>query len=174
MLRGINVSGHNPIKMAELKKLYETIGFQDVKTYIQSGNIVFKTTGNQLSKDVSVTIESAILEQFGFHVPVITRSPEELLGIINGNPFRNADNTVFDKIYITFLEDIPLQELTVNINPLGFLPDRFVITGREIYISCTSGYGTTKLSNTFFENKLKMKATTRNWKTIRALVEMAI
>jgi uncharacterized protein (DUF1697 family) len=174
MLRGINVSGHNPIKMPELKILCENLGYKEVQTYIQSGNIIFKTTDNQTAKDVSSKVECAILKQFGFHVPVITRTPDELQEIINGNPLRNADGTVADKIYITFLENEPLPEDTGKINPVGYLPDRFVIKGKEIYIDCAGGYGTTKLSNTFFENKLKVRATTRNWKTVNALLELAI
>jgi uncharacterized protein (DUF1697 family) len=173
ILRGINVSGHNLIKMPELKMLCENLGYIDVQTYIQSGNIIFKTTDNQTVNDVSGKVESAILKQFGFHVPVITRTPEKLQEVINGNPFRNADGNVAEKIYITFLENEPLPEDTGKINPVGYLPDRFVIKGKEIYINCASGYGTTKLSNTFFENKLKVRATTRNWKTVRMLVEMA-
>jgi uncharacterized protein (DUF1697 family) len=173
ILRGINVTGYRMIKMPELKKLYEGLGFIDVVTYIQSGNVIFKAIDNPGIKELSLKIEKEILKQFGYDVPVIIRTPEEMTAALTANPFRNADGTVADKIYITFLGDIPGEENLEKINPVNYLPDRFIILGKEIYLDCAAGYGTTKLSNTFFENKLKVRATTRNWKTVNALVELA-
>jgi uncharacterized protein (DUF1697 family) len=173
ILRGINVTGHRLIRMPDLKKLYEEIGFVGVKTYIQSGNVIFNADELLTGKEIAAIIEKAIMQQFGFDVPVIIRTPDEIAAVIRSNPFQNADGTVADKIYITFLEEYPSQENLERISTVNFYPDRFIIKEREIYLDCAGGYGTTKLSNTFFENRLKVKATTRNWKTINKLLELS-
>lgn len=173
MLRGLNVSGQKLIKMPELKLVYESLGFSNVLTYIQSGNVIF-TTGHVIQvKDLSSDIENAILKKFGFDVPVILRTLDEMKEIVRINPFQDENGFVPDKIYVTFLEFEPQAEKIDKINPFDFLPDKYKILGKEIYLSCSSGYGTTKLSNTFFENKLKVRATTRNWNTVNKLIELA-
>lgn len=173
MLRGINVSGQKMIKMPELKQLYEDIGFSGVVTYIQSGNVVFSTGGNDIKEDLIEKIEKAILEKFGFQVPVIIRTIDELKEVVRAVPFKNSEGIVPGKIYITFLENKPEEGNILKINPFDYKPDRFFIAGKEIYLDCASGYGTTKLSNTFFENKLKVRATTRNWNTVNKLIDLA-
>lgn len=172
ILRGINVTGSKVIKMTDLEKIYHDLGFQDVKTYIQSGNVVFKSDAGLHPREISAQIEKEIQSRFGYIVPVIIRTPEELRSVISSNPFRHGDGTVAKKIYITFLEDIPLPENIEKIRSINFYPDRFSISGKEIYIDCAAGYGTTKLSNTFFEKSLKTRATTRNWNTVTKLLEM--
>jgi len=173
MLRAINVVGKRMIKMPELVRLYDNLMLKDVRTYIQSGNVIFKTDDGNSSEVLSMKIEQAILEKFGFDVAVILRTPEEIAAAIGNNPFRNPDGSVKENIYVTFLENEPLSELSTAINITAYLPDRFIIKGKEIYIDCAGGYGTTKLSNNFFENKLKVRATTRNWKTVKVLSEMS-
>jgi uncharacterized protein (DUF1697 family) len=159
--------------MPDLKRLYEDLGFMYVVTYIQSGNVVFSASGSVSAEDLAQKIEQAILEKFGFNVPVIIRTPEELKEVVRTVPFKNPEGVVPDKIYITFLENIPEEGIIMKINPFDYKPDRFVSKGKEIYLDCASGYGTTKLSNTFFENKLKVRATTRNWKTVNTLLDLA-
>jgi uncharacterized protein (DUF1697 family) len=173
MLRGINVSGQKLIKMPELKLLFENLGFTGVITYIQSGNVIFSTEEKSGAKNLASKIEKAILIKFGFDVPVIMRTTDELTCALKDNPFQNTEGFVPDKIYITFLEEEPDPEKVLKINPFDFKPDTFIISKKEIYINCASGYGTTKLSNTFFESRLKVRATTRNWKTVNNLVELA-
>ena len=173
MLRGINVSGQRLIRMPELKNLYENLGFIEVATYIQSGNVIFKTDKNLDPVVLSSRVEQAIFDKFGFEVPVIIRTPQELALVKNLNPFHHPDGKLKENIYITFLEKEPLPGYVDKINPFDYKPDRFVVQGKEIYIDCAAGYGTTKLSNTFFENKLKVRATTRNWKTVITLLQLA-
>jgi uncharacterized protein (DUF1697 family) len=173
MLRAINVLGKRMIKMPELAKLYEDLGFHDVQTYIQSGNVIFKADDGISSEILSANIEQAILEKFGFNVPVILRTPEEIASCIQHNPFHNTDGSPKDNIYVTFLESEPSEGLSEAIRRQAYFPDRFFIIRREIYIDCAGGYGTTKLSNTFFEKKLRVRATTRNWKTVNTLYEIA-
>jgi uncharacterized protein (DUF1697 family) len=158
--------------MPELKKLFEDLGFKEVQTYIQSGNVIFRSDENAFVNDLSLTIELAIKQTFGYAVPVVIRTPQELAGVMNSNPFHHPDGTLKDNIYVTFLEKEPLPGYVDKINPFDYKPDRFFVQGREIYIDCAAGYGTTRLSNTFFENKLKVRATTRNWKTVITLLQM--
>lgn len=171
ILRGINVSGQKKVPMSELKHLFEELNCQQVKTYIQSGNVVFTHSAadeEQLVKQ----IEKKIIETFGFQVPVLTRSLSEMADIVARNPFLQEDHTEVDKLHITFLSDTPDTLNRDKIKDLPFGADRFVLSGKEIYVYCPGGYGNTRLSNTFFENKLKVTATTRNWKTVNELLKM--
>lgn len=170
MLRGINVSGQKSVRMPELKKLFESLGYHNVQTYIQSGNVVFGAREIDDNASIALHIENAIGTHFGFDVPVIIRSEDQLHAIIEANPYCNPDGSVAEKIYITFLSKVPDPQLVENISTISFYPDRFEIKGRDIYLNCAGGYGTTKLSNTFFENKLKVRATTRNWNTVITLM----
>ena len=166
ILRGINVSGQKKILMSDLKALYESLGFKNVVTYIQSGNVIFQFKKETDAK-LSQMIEAAISKKYQFDVPVIIRSLEEVEKIIAWNPFLNKKNTVIERLHVTFLAEIPSKE------KFSFPPDEFIIAGKEVFLHTPNGYGNTKLSNNFFENKLKVKATTRNWKTVNKLEELA-
>ena len=173
ILRGINVSGQKKILMADLKTLYEDLQFKDVTTYIQSGNVIFKT-GHKLSDtELTKQIEKAIHKKYDFEVPVQVRSVQELENIVTSNPFLNGKNIQVDKLHITFLSEIPDKTGIESMEKLYFSGDQFKVIGKEVYLYTPGGYGETKLSNKFFETKLKTKATTRNWKTVNTLLEMA-
>lgn len=169
ILRGINVGGNRKVPMAQLRALYETLGFKNVITYIQSGNVVFEWDG---TKDPAQSIEAAISKEFGFEVPVIARSKSDLEAIFAGNPFLREADTAIEKLHVTFLDALPDKVLTAKIEVPGSAPDQFIISGKEIYLHVPGSYGETKLSNAFFETKLKVRATTRNWKTVTRLREM--
>jgi len=169
LLRGINVSGQKMIKMVDLIKALEELKFSKIRTYIQSGNIIFqcdKTDPSQLA----VKIAGKISDHFRFEVPVVIRTLSELEQVSENNPFLVKRTEDVDKLHVTFLSKEPdlvdLRKAEEN----SFLPDEFIISGKEVYLFCPDGYGRTKLTNTFFENKLKSTATTRNWKTIRQLL----
>lgn len=172
ILKGINVSGHKKILMADLKALIETLGYKNVSTYIQSGNIIF--TATQTAEKVRIAIEKAIQQQYNFDVPVIVRSANELQDIIINNPFINKEGVDIDKLHVTFLEHTPDEEQLAAMRQYNYPPDEFSIAGKEVFLHCPVSYGETKLSNAFFEKKLKMNATTRNWKTVGKLAELAI
>jgi uncharacterized protein (DUF1697 family) len=174
ILRGINVSGQKKIRMVDLKKLYESLGFSDVKTYIQSGNVIFKSDSNISDIQFAKKIEKAISEQYLFEVPVIIRTSKELEKIILDNPFMKEKNIDVKKLHTTFLSETPGKEKAALIKEADFLPDRFEIKGKEIYLHIPGSYGETKLSNKFFESKLKVSATTRNWNTVNKLFELAL
>jgi uncharacterized protein (DUF1697 family) len=169
VLRGINVSGHKKIPMAELKALYEELNFKHITTYIQSGNVIFE--GND-SKNLPAQIEKKLLEKYGFKVPVIIRTANELVSLIESNPFLKDKSTDTSKLHVTFLEKPPQQADADKINKAEYEPDRFIISKQEVYLYCPGGYGNTKLTNTFFESKLKVTATTRNWRTVNELLKI--
>ncbi|MBK9097059.1 MAG: DUF1697 domain-containing protein [bacterium] len=170
LLRGINVSGQKQIKMSELKSLFEKTGFQDVETYIQSGNVIFSTKETSTEK-LSLKISSAIKKQFGFDVQVIVVTPEEIEQALKKNPFIKKKKDT-DKLYVIFLSEIPSKVSVNNLNRNDYLPEEFVIDGSCVYLFVPNGYGKAKLNNNFFENKLKVFGTTRNLKTLYALIEL--
>lgn len=173
ILRGINVSGQKRIKMSDLKLLYEELGFNNVVTYIQSGNVVFDASGDNKSS-IKTLIEDAIEKQYKFHVPVQIRTNMEFENIINNNPFDSVDLAEDGtKVLITFLGDIPDKVKISNIMAYVVLPEMLVVKGTEVYLYCPNGYGKSKLSNTFLENKLGVVATTRNWKSVNKIYELS-
>jgi uncharacterized protein (DUF1697 family) len=173
ILRGINVSGQKKILMADLKALYEGLQFKEVTTYIQSGNVIFKSDSKLSDAALAQKIEAAILKKYSFSVPIIVRNISQLENIISANPFLKEKNTDVEKLHVTFLSAVPGEAATDAIKSLNYPPDQFSIAGQEVFLYTPGGYGETKLSNKFFENKLKVTATTRNWKTVNKLLEIA-
>lgn len=171
LLRGINVSGKNIIKMAALKAMFEEMNVTNVSTYIQSGNIIFSTSKRDNEK-LSTEITEKIKTTFHLNVPVLVLSIEELLTIRKNNPFINSEKYDVSYLHVTLLSETPEQHLIKAINQDNFNDD-FIIEKKAVYLYCSNGYGQTKLTNTFFENKLKVKATTRNWKTINEIINIA-
>ncbi len=171
LLRGINVSGQKLIKMDTLKDLFIGLNYSEVNTYLQSGNIVFSTKGidQQL---IANEIEAEILKVFDFEVPVLILTMDELEKIVKNNPFTHH----FDKdpayFHITFLRSLPANIDFKVIDKNVQADEEVVIVDCVIYLYCPHGYGRTKLTNNFFENKLAIGATTRNWKTCNELIKL--
>jgi uncharacterized protein (DUF1697 family) len=167
----VNVGGRK-ILMSDLKSLYEGLGFKEVITYIQSGNVIFeadKSSGETLEKK----IEKRISETFNMTVPVIIRHVEEIQNVLSINPFLKNKGIDIEKLHVTFLEKTAGEIELDNIKKYDYSPDKYIIIGREVFLYCPGGYGYSKLSNNFFENKLKVHATTRNWKTVNKLLELS-
>ncbi len=158
------------IKMDALKKMYENAGLKNVKTFIQSGNVIFQEKETEI-KILEEKIATQIKATFSFDVPVIVKSLQEVEYIFLNNPFINQNKDI-NKLHVTFLASKPEQ---ANIDKIkgDFENDEFIISGSAIYLFCPIDYGHTKLSNKFFESKLKVTATTRNWKTVTELVSLA-
>jgi len=171
MLRGINVSGQKIIKMDHLRELCTGLGFRNVETYVQSGNIVFQTqTENpaSLSKRIGETIHDSL----GFDTTVIVRTSDQLRNVVTNNPFLKEKNIDSTKLHVTFLSETSQKGSLENLEALSPGPDRFYSAPREIYLYCIGGYGRTKLSKNAVEKALSVRATTRNWKTTSRLFEM--
>ncbi|MEO1652418.1 MAG: DUF1697 domain-containing protein, partial [Bacteroidota bacterium] len=168
----INVGGKRKIKMDDLKALFAQLNYQDIATYIQSGNVLFSTPKELDIPEEAKKIEGAILDQFTFEVPVIIRKSRDLESIIKGNPFLEKGKAI-ETLHLTFLSKIPSEEKREKIKSYDYAPDLFQIQGQEVYIYCEGKYHQTKLNNQFFEKKLGVSASTRNWKTLLKLKELA-
>lgn len=172
ILRGINVSGQKLIKMDALRKSYENLGFRSVTTYVQSGNVVF--TGKKAKSDELAQIISRQIEKdFGFEVPVIVLTIDNLKQIINSNPFLKDSDKDTTFLHVTFLATKPETFDRKTIEDKIRNGEEISFSDNAVYLYCPNGYGVSKLSNSFLETKLKVGATTRNWKTTNELLKIA-
>jgi uncharacterized protein (DUF1697 family) len=169
LLRGINLGSRNRVSMPELRTLFEELGAEEVSTYVQSGNVVFRSsdTATKLAK----AIEGRIERDLGLEVTVLVRTKAQLKKLHAGNPFARRGKEL--ALHVTFLADTPSRSRVRELAQKEFAPDEFRVVGREVYLHCPNGYGRSKLSNAFFEKQLGVAATTRNWKTVSQLAELA-
>jgi uncharacterized protein (DUF1697 family) len=202
--------------MADLRALCQGLGLSEVKTYIQSGNVVYRApleeneSVDASCKRLSAQITEAILQKYGFNVPTLTLTTDMMDALIRENPMLREEGIDIEKLHVTFLDTVPLEANIAKVVdgwPLvvgrkGDIPtnnqrpttnefddqpamfanrqsveqqttnDCAIIHNKQIYIYCPDGYGNTKINNNFFESKLKVAATTRNWKTVRELMKM--
>jgi len=173
LLRGINVSGQNKIKMADLVEYCQSIGFEDVSTYIQSGNICFKSSIND-KKHLTLLLQNKLMQQYGFEVPVLMVNKAELASTFNKRPFVDIDiASEGNKVLISFLNRLPEPQNVSHLLSYVQTPDQLIADQQVIYLHCPNGYGKSKLSNNFIENKLNVIATTRNLKTIEKLIHLS-
>ena len=172
LLRGINVSGQKKMPMADLRNMLDTLEFQKVKTYIQSGNIVFDSTENDIDV-LEEKIRSRIQSTFGFDVPVLIKSKEEFERILQQNPYTDPEAIEKKQVYFVLLKKAPEMQLAEVFNAESYENEAFFITEACVYLCCKAGYGKAKLDNNRIERKLKVEATTRNFRTMVKLLEMA-
>jgi len=172
LLRGINVSGHKKIKMVDLREMLNKLKFHEVETYIQSGNIVLNSSENDNVK-IAEKVKKGIADTFGFDVPVLVRTYEELKSIFDGNPYTDAADIEGKKIYFALLEETPQPEAIEEFRKENFVHDRFVVTNNCVYLNYINGAGKAKLTNNLIERKLKVSATSRNYRTMTKLLEMS-
>lgn len=172
LLRGINVGANRKVPMADLKNLCAKLGLLNVQTYIQSGNIIFELAIPESFSDLEERLHQSVSESFGFDIPVIVRTAEVMEKSVANNPFLKEKDVDIEKLHLTFLKETPAADLLIKIKELDFFPDRFDIVGNDVFVYCPNGYGRTKITNDFFEKKLKVAATTRNWKTVMKLNEL--
>ncbi|OXA88299.1 DUF1697 domain-containing protein [Flavobacterium hercynium] len=171
LLRGINVSGHNMMKMDALKTMLESIGFQNVRTYLQSGNVFVDTEEESASK-VGFMIKQEIFKVFGHEVPTIVITKEDLELCFKNNPFLKEKDIDTKKLYVAFVSVILKSE---NINDLKisqFKPDEVSIDENRIFVKYAVGAGKTRFDQKYIEKKLNVVSTMRNWNTITNLLTM--
>jgi len=168
LLRGINVAGQKKVPMAELRLLLEGVKFEKVQTYIQSGNVVFQSAIKDQSKLESL-IQKAIKSHFGFEVPVLVIAPPTLKSILNSCPFSEENK---QKSYFTLLKTVPEAENVEVLKAVKLVDEEIEITNTCVYFYSDIGYGKSKCDNNFIERKLKVNATTRNYKTMIKLIDM--
>jgi uncharacterized protein (DUF1697 family) len=170
LLRGINVGGHKRIAMPELRALLTESGFADVRTYVQSGNVVL--CSDAPPSEVASEAERLIAERFGFDVDVIVRTGEELAEVVRRNPL--SDVAVNPKRYqVSFLEAEPDPAVLERIAAAALEPERLVAIGRELYAWHPEGIGRSKLWAKLGGTDLGVRSTARNWTTVTTLLSMS-
>ena len=172
LLRGINVSGQKLIKMAELRAQLAELPYDNIRTYIQSGNILFEREAAEPAV-IEEEVRQLIAKHYGFDVPVMVKTREDLDYVVNNHPFIHQRNEDPKFVHVTFLAEEPDPERVAKLREEDYSPEEWVLDGTYFYFFSPKGMGNAKMSNTFVENRLKVKATGRNWRTTMKLWEMA-
>lgn len=174
LLRGINVSGQKKIIMNDLKQAFLDLGYIDVTTYVQSGNVVFQVEdGDTNEMLLKLQIEKQLKDVFHYDIPVTVLSPDNLKHTASQNPFLSAKNTTIDMLYISFLSDEPTTEHIDLLQSYQNEIELLHFGEKVVYLLYRNGYGRAKITNNFIERKLQVSATTRNWKTVNKLIELS-
>ena len=173
LLRGINVGGKKMLPMETLRGIYAGLGFSGVRTYLQSGNVVFESA-EQDQAGLVKRIEAHIEQACGYSVPVFIRQAAELRRVLAGNPYLTGRREDPSKLHVTFLYQAPPEEVWSRLVAPGDTADEFAKGEMAVYLFCPNGYGKTRLSNSFFERKINLPVTTRNWNTVNALYKMML
>jgi uncharacterized protein (DUF1697 family) len=170
LLRGINVGGHQPLKMEELRRMFSGIGFSNISTYIQSGNIVFEADDGTDPDFLSTKIAVKITETFGYEVPVVIRRPDEVREMLADFPFEEKEGW---KGYISFLANMPMAEQAAELEAQSSAVEQFKIQGTALFsVVNKQAEPTPKFSNSFVEQRLGVPATTRNLRTVRKILDI--
>ncbi|QNI32334.1 DUF1697 domain-containing protein [Alloacidobacterium dinghuense] len=172
MLRGVNLGGQKIIKMEALRALYESLKFEDVATFIQSGNVVFRTKERDLRK-IAKRIGDGIEKGFGFRPEVVLRTAEEMRGVVVRNPFAGRQEIEPSKLLVWFLGSAPDDVARKKVFTVKIEQEELRLEARELYIYFPDGQGKSKLSLPAVDRALKVLGTGRNWNTVRKLMEMA-
>jgi uncharacterized protein (DUF1697 family) len=170
LVRGINVGGKKVVAMADLRSALAELGLQDVTSYIQSGNVVFRAASGDAA-GLEGALERRIADAFGLDVRVVLRTRDELVAVVEGNPF--VDSADLAQLHVAFLDREPEPGAVAELDPGRSPPDEFELRGREIYLRLPNGMGRTKLSGDYFERRLGVAVTARNWRTVLKLVELS-
>jgi uncharacterized protein (DUF1697 family) len=165
LLRGINLGARNKIAMPALRELFADLGAEEVETHVQSGNVVFD------GKLEPEAIEARIKRDLGLEIVVLIRTASELRKVVEKNPFAKVKDP--KQLHVTFLAEKPAAARVKELDPERSPGDEFAVVGREVYLHTPKGYGVSKLSNAWFEQKLGLAGTSRNWNTVTKLAELA-
>ena len=171
LLRGVNVGGKHSLPMKDLVEIFVGAGCADVRTYIQSGNVVFNAP-KALLKKLPALIAQEITARFGFQAPVILRSSEQLAKTVRANPFLHAGEAE-KMLHVLFLADLPDPNAVASLDANRSPGDRFHVLEHEVYLHLPNGAGNSKLTNAYFESKLSTRSTGRNWGTVLKLLELS-
>jgi uncharacterized protein (DUF1697 family) len=172
LLRGINVGAHKRVAMADLRSLLAGLGYDDVQTLLQSGNAVFSASAARKPERIALDVEGSIATELGVNAEVVVRTAAELASVVERDPL--GEIAVDPKRYqVSFLSAEPAADVARELATLDFAPERFVLSGREIYAWHPNGIHTSKLAKLLGGPRLDVVATARNWNTVVKLLAMA-
>jgi uncharacterized protein (DUF1697 family) len=171
LLRGINVGGKRSLPMKKLAEAFAGAGCSDVRTYIQSGNVVFRAPP-ALAPKLASALPRAVAKVAGFDVPVVIRSADELRAAVKKNPFLKS-GTAPELCHLMFLADVPEAARSKQLDATRSPPDELALVGRDVYLKLPNGVARSKLTNAYFDSTLATVSTLRNWRTVVTLLEMA-
>jgi len=170
LLRGINVGGKNKLPMKDLVDVFVEACCDDVRTYIQSGNVIF-SADPRVAAGLPVIVATRIAERFGCRTPVLLRTVEQLRDVILNNPFLPA-GAAEETLHVLFLADLPSPRRVDDLDPDRSPPDSFIVRGQEIYLQLPRGVAPSRLTNDYFDSKLATTTTARNWRTVTRLLDL--
>jgi uncharacterized protein (DUF1697 family) len=170
LLRGVNVGGKNKLPMKELAGMFIDAGCDGVQTYIQSGNVIFRAESRIVEK-LPAVIADQIANRFGYRIPIVLRTTEEMRAVVSRNPFIAAGARE-DFLHVLFLAGEPDSDRISHLDAQRSPPDLFTVSGRDVYLYLPNGAGRTKLTNNYFDTKLDTISTGRNWRTVVKLIEV--
>jgi uncharacterized protein (DUF1697 family) len=171
LLRGINVGGNNMLPMKDLSAMFEAAGCSAVRTYIQSGNVLFQAT-DDVAGAVPARVGKAIRARFGYEVPVVLRTADEIGAVLRKNPFL-ARGDGPDRLYVAFLSADPHPDRVAALDPGRSPPDELAVVGRDVYLRLLNGGGRSKITNAYLDATLAAVSTIRNWRTVEKLAELS-
>ena len=171
--RGVNMTGHHSMKMADLSKLFCQIGFCENQTYIQSGNVIFRADAQADRNEIAGRITQDVFKNFGYNIPVMIRDIDDLKQLAKSNPYLDLKDFDPSKMAVIFLLYPPTEAAIEKMKNISYPPDQYHISDREILTWCPNGFGKTKLYTNFFEHKMGVIGTARNWKTVTTILKMA-
>jgi uncharacterized protein (DUF1697 family) len=171
LLRAVNVGGTGIMKMADLKAICESIGFREVKTLLQSGNVAFLATGSD--KSVAKKLADAIEKSHGFRPAIMVRTAAEIADAMKRNPFRAEEKSDPSHLVVVFMAEAPAKDAAEKIAAVKVVTERLHLSGRELFAHYASGQGTSKVTNAVLERALGVPATARNWNTVGKLLTLA-
>ncbi len=170
LFRGINVGGKNLLPMRDLADMFVKAGCTDARTFIQSGNVLFKAPA-KIAKQIGETVPEQIEKRFGHRPPILIRTAEQLAMVAANNPFLEAGADE-DTVHVLFLAAAPEAARVKSLDPARSSPDAFAVRGAEVYLHLPNGVARSKLTNAYFDSKLATISTGRNWRTVTTLLEM--
>jgi uncharacterized protein (DUF1697 family) len=171
LLRGINVGGENRLAMKDLMAVFEAAGCQAVRTFIQSGNVIFRAAP-RFATGLPAVISRRIASRFGLRVPVVLRAAADMTRVVRNNPFIDAKSDA-DVLHVLFLADAPTRARVAALDPDRSPGDAFAVHGREVYLQLSRGVARTRLTNAYFDSTLGRIGTLRTWRTVLTLRELA-
>jgi uncharacterized protein (DUF1697 family) len=170
LLRGINVGGKNKLPMKDLIDIFVEAECTNVRTFIQSGNVIF-TTSPGVAARLPERITAQIAKRFGLRTPMLLRTTQQLKDVISNNPFLQ-EGAAEETLHVLFLADLPTPVRVKSLDPDRSPPDTFIVRGREVYLRLPNGVAPSKLTNNYFDSKLATTSTGRNWRTMTKLLEL--